>query len=219
MVELKLGPHAVDLPYTIRIKGVTEELFDELVDEDTRAELLDGDMLVHSPASLRHDDIAGFYRTVLRCYAEEKELGRVFGPDSLVHLATCRRFAPDTYFVRQSRLRRRMSAKQFEGVPDLVNEVLSPSNWREDWEDKRPAYHQARVPELWWIDPDARRVLVERQSGGRHNGYRTTTATAGRVASKVVPGFWIDASWLWANPLPAVLACVRQILGEPRKPQ
>src|SRR5437667_10579555 len=99
MVELKFGMRTVDLPYTLRLYGVTEEMFDELVDEDTRAELLDGVMIVHSPASPRHNRIAGFLRDLGNRYAEARELGEVFGPDDLVHLATCRRFAPDGFFL------------------------------------------------------------------------------------------------------------------------
>jgi len=29
----------------------------------------------------------------------------------------------------------------------------------------------------------------------------------------VLPGFWIEVAWLWQEPLPSTLACLRQILG------
>ena len=61
MVEVQLGSKTIDLPYTISVHGVTEEMFDELVDEDTKAELIDGVMIVHSPVSLRHEHISGFW--------------------------------------------------------------------------------------------------------------------------------------------------------------
>jgi len=62
MIEVKHGLKTVDVPYTIRLYGITEEMFDELVDEDTKAELLDGVMVVHSPATIEHDDVGGFLR-------------------------------------------------------------------------------------------------------------------------------------------------------------
>jgi hypothetical protein len=37
--------------------------------------------------------------------------------------------------------------------------------------------------------------------------------TAGRVESSVLPGFWIDAAWLWRPDLPSTVDCLRQILG------
>jgi Uma2 family endonuclease len=211
MVELKLGLRTVDLPYTVRLPGVTEEVFDELVDEDTRAELIDGVMVVHSPASMRHDDLAEFLRALARCYAETKKLGRVFGPDSLVHLATCRKFGPDYYFLEAKRVPRPLPKKQFEGAPDLVGEVLSPSNRDEDLQDKRPAYQEAGVKEIWLIDPDGQEVIVDRRHG---KSYRTRAVHEGRVESAVLRGFWVEAAWLWADPLPEILACLREILGE-----
>jgi Uma2 family endonuclease len=210
MVELKFGPKTVDLPYTIRISDVSEEMFDELVDEDTRAEFIDGVMIVHSPASPRHDDVSAFLRTLMRCYARRKRLGTVLGPDSLVRLVTGRRFAPDLYFLKQARIPRPLPRKQFEGVPDLVGEILSPSNRDEDLHLKRPAYRQAGVPEIWLVDLDHEEVMVDLK---RKKAYTTKRVRKVRVVSQVLPGFWIDTDWLWADPLPDELTCLQELLG------
>jgi Uma2 family endonuclease len=211
MVELKFGLRTVDLPFTVRLYGVTEKKFDELVEEDTRAELLDGVMIVHSPALPRHDAIAGFLRGLLRMYARNRKLGDVFGPDALVHLATCRRFGPDAFCFEQSRVPTPLPEDQFEGPSDLVVEVLSPSNREDDLDDKRPAYRQAGVSEIWFVDPDAQEIILDRRRGRRCT---TTTIGTGRVASRILNGFWVEADWLWADPLPDDLTCLRAILGE-----
>jgi Uma2 family endonuclease len=215
MIELKFGPRArrlrtADLSYMIRLYDVTEEMFDESVDEDTKAELIDGVMVVHSPASPRHDDVAGFLRSLMRFYVRRKKLGNVLGPDSLVHLATCRKFAADMYFLEQKRVPRPLPRKEFEGAPDLVAEVLSPSNREVDIEDKRPAYQQAGVKEIWLIDPDAEEIMVDRRRGKR---YVTRCVSRGQIKSHVIPGFWIEAAWLWSDPLPEELECLLEILG------
>jgi Uma2 family endonuclease len=210
MVEVKLGLRTVDLPFTVRFYGVTEEKFDELVDEDTKAELLDGVMIVHSPASPRHDDLAGLIRSIMRGYAEERQLGKVLGPDALVHLATCRRFGPDVFFFEQSRVPVPLPRDQFEGAPDLIVEVLSPSNREDDLTDKRPAYRQAGVREIWLVDPDAEEITLDRRRGRR---YTTTTITTGQVHSAVLQGLWLETAWLWADPLPSFMNCLRQILA------
>jgi Uma2 family endonuclease len=210
MVELKLGwpLRSVDLPYMIRLFGVTDEMFDEMVTEDTKAELFDGVMIVHSPATLDHDDIAGFQRALMRLFAEDRSLGKVFGPDSLVTLRRGRRFGADIFFLRQDRIPRRLP-KEFALVPDLMLEVLSPSNRHYDLKEKRAVYREARVPEIWLIDPDERQVIVDLLRGRR---YVTTKTTKGRVESTVLTGFWIEASWLWSDPLPNAMACLRHIL-------
>jgi Uma2 family endonuclease len=211
MVELRLGPNVVDLPFTVRIPDVTEEMFDELVDEDTNAELLDGVMIVHSPASLRHDDLGGFLRMLMRGFAEEKTAGRVLGPDSLVRLAPGCKFAPDIYFLEKRRVPARWKGKQFEGAPDLVVEVLSPSNRDDDLKDKWPAYRKAGVSEIWFVDYEKEVVIVDHK---RKRGYGTTHVDEGNLHSTVLTGFWIDVDWLWEEALPGGFACLRQILPE-----
>lgn len=126
MIELKNGARTIDLPYSIRLYGVTEEMFDELVDEDTKAELLDGVMIVHSPASLRHDYIGGFVRGLMSDFADEMDRGDVLGPESLIRIAKGRRFAPDAYFLKKGRLAMPLRKKLFVGIPNLALEVLSP---------------------------------------------------------------------------------------------
>jgi Uma2 family endonuclease len=205
---LKLGLRTVDLPHSIRIYPVTEEMFDEMVDEDVKAELIDGVMIVHSPAAGRHDDVAGFLHTLARCYAEDRGAGRVYGPDYLVHLATCRQFAPDVFFLQQDRVPTPVP-DVFEGAPDWVIEVLSPSNRDYDLEEKRPAYREAGIRELWFIDPEEEHVLIDRRRGKRY----TTTVATGRVTSTALPGFRVESAWLWDEPLPNVMTCLREILG------
>jgi Uma2 family endonuclease len=199
---------SADLPYTVRLYGVSEELFDELVDEDTRAELLDGVMIVHSPASPRHDDLTGFLRPLLRIYAARKKRGRVFGPESLIHLATCRKVCPNAFFLREEKVPRPLPEDQFEGAPDLVVEVLSRYNRKEDVEEKRPAYHEAGAGEIWLVDPRDRRITVDRR---RKDRYITRTYSSGRVPSAVLKGFWLEMSWLWSDPMPDILECLQEI--------
>jgi Uma2 family endonuclease len=207
---LRLGLRTADLPHSIRVYPVTEEMFDEMVDEDTKAELIDGVMIVHSPASPRHDAIAGFLRFLMLGYAAAKRVGWVLGPDSLIRPAEGRRFAPDLFFLEQRRVPEPLPEDQFEGAPDLVLEVLSPSNRDEDLEEKRPAYRDAGIPEIWLVDPDERQVLVDRR---RRKRYTTDTVSEGRVRSTALPGFWVDAGWLWQDPLPNAMDCLREILG------
>jgi len=213
-VQMKMGPRiadlrAMDLPYTLRLYGVTDAMFDELVDEDTRAELIDGVMIVHSPASMKHDNLSGFLRVLMRGLSEVKEAGIVLGPKSLIRLARGRRVGPDLYFLEKKRVARKLP-REWKGTPDLLMEVLSPSNRREGIEEKLPACRAAGVREIRLIDPDEREILVETRRG---KSYSTSRVSAGRIDSIVLKGFWLDASWLWAEPLPSVMVCLRKILG------
>jgi Uma2 family endonuclease len=200
---------ALESPYLLRVYGVSDEEFDDLVDEDTKAELFDGVMIVHSPAAYEHDDVGGFVRGLMDFYADARGLGKVLGPDSLIRIAKRRRFGPDAYFLRRTQVPPR-GTKEFKGVPDLVVEVLSPSNRGYDLKEKRQAYRAAGVREIWFIDAENRQVLIDRKRGGK---YTEQAVTAGKLTSQVLKGFWIDADWLWAEPLPGKMASLHQILA------
>jgi Uma2 family endonuclease len=208
MIEVTCGVKTIDLPYMLHVYDVSEELFDELVDEDTKAELIDGVMIVHSPASMGHDNIGGFIRGLMSFYSDAQELGVVLGPDSLVHLAPGRKCAPNVFFISQARMPAPLP-KEFEGVPELVVEVLSPSNRRYDLRDKRQIYREAGVSEIWFIDAELRQIVVDRRQAG---SYAEEIVSADRVASAALPGFWLDASWLWTQPLPNRFTCLEEIL-------
>jgi Uma2 family endonuclease len=101
--------------------------------------------------------------------------------------------------------------KEFEGSPDHVTEILSPSNRQDDLEDKRPAYQSAAVGEIWLVDPANQEILVDQRRGNRYTHKRVTE---GKIASTIIKGFWIKAEWLWSDPLPKTLPCLLEILKE-----
>jgi Uma2 family endonuclease len=208
MVEI-VGLKTFDLPYLVRVYGVTEKQFEELTDEDTKAELIDEVMIVHSPAAYEHDDVVTFLGGLMGFFADARALGKVLAAsNTLFHLATCRRFAPDAFFIRQPRVPR-PRPKVFEGAPDLVLEVLSPSDRDYDLEDKRPAYQQGGVGEIWFVDSEQQQVIVDRKQRRR---YVEQIVTKGKVFSTVLTGFWIDVSWLWTDPLPNKMTCLKKVL-------
>jgi Uma2 family endonuclease len=209
MVEVKLGPKSVDLPYTLRIYDVTEARFNQLTDEDTKAEYLDGVMIVHSPVYLRHNDLGNFIRTLMRAYASQHDAGQILGPLSLARLRKGRRVAPDVCFLRKNRVPFPLP-RVFKGVPDMTLEILSPCSRDYDLKEKRLVYRAAGVMEIWFVDPQNRQVLIDRRRG---EDYEEQVVSRGKVRSEVLRGFWLEASWLWKEPLPSEMTCLQQILG------
>ncbi|MCX7689613.1 Uma2 family endonuclease [Thermoflexus sp.] len=186
-------------PYLLRLYGVSEAEFEALADEDLKAEYLDGMMMVHSPASVRHEDRQIFLATLLKFHVDSHPPGRVLGGNALFRVGT-RRFAPDVMVVREVG---RVGPKEVEGPPDLAIEILSESTRDYDLGEKRAAYREVGIPEIWWVDLERQTVIVER----RDRSYQAEAVAEGWVVSEVVPGFRIRAEWLWQEPLPSVVQC------------
>ncbi len=202
-------PVRLDPPYLLRKFGVTEEEFDQITNEDIKAELLDGELIVHSPATLRHDDLCTFLSFLVRGYSDHSQLGIVYGANNaVVRLAGHRRLAPDLMFVRAERANL-ATGRQLEGPPDLVIEVLSQSTRRYDLEEKRQVYREAEIDEIWLVDDDDHRVILDIR---QRRGYREEIKRRGKVSSRVLPGFWLSATWLGQPKLPDALGCLHQIL-------
>jgi Uma2 family endonuclease len=82
--------------------------------------------------------------------------------------------------------------KNFQGVPDLVVEVESPSTRKRDQTIKLDAYREAGVPEYWRVEPRSRAVTVLALNEDRTRYVELGRFGAGgTVRSAVLPGLAI----------------------------
>ncbi len=199
----------VDLePPFLLLKPGTEDEFYGMVGEDSDWEYLDG-RLVMSPASDLHEDLFSFLMTLLRTFLDLREGAVVRGSRYPMRLDPKWSPEPDLLVVRDAR-RHLLTSSRLEGPADFVIEIASETDPDFDLREKLPRYEAAGIEEIWLINPFTRTVLVRIRTA---TGYSSTTLQAGRLASKVVSGFWIDVSWLWQEKLPSTFACLQQILA------
>nr|HID13120.1 Uma2 family endonuclease [Anaerolineae bacterium] len=189
---------------------MTYEEFLEWADEDTWAEWVDGEVIVLSPASTRHQDIADLLTSVLRMYVDSRELGRVISAPFQMKLERGRE--PDLLFVAREHLGRLLESR-LDGPADLVVEIASPDSIARDRGEKFYEYEAGGVREYWLIDPDRR--WAEFYHLGEDGRYRTAFAEAeGVYHSEVLPCFWLRVEWLWQEPLPLVEDVILEVGGE-----
>lgn len=197
-------------PYLIRVYDVTEEEYERITTEDTKYELIDGVLIMHSPASIEHEDLFGFLHFLLTGYVQERRLGKVLGSRATLRLSSSRNLEPDLFFVARANLHR-VQRKRVEGTADFVIEVVSRSTRDFDLEEKRSLYREARVREIWFVDRDRREVLVDTLGDA---GYTEARCQTGRLESAAIPGFRVEVDWLWQEALPAPLPCLSRLLAE-----
>ena len=197
-------------------RRMTEEEFVAWCDEDTRAEWVDGEVIIMSPANLEHCDLNAWLIRVLGTFVEEHGLGVVL-PDATIRLARQRRRrVPDVWFLAESR-RHLLSENHIEGPPDLVIEIVSPDSLSRDWREKYLEYQAAGVREYWIIDPMARHVEAyaleasppSETSATKEDRYHRVEEREGIIASTVLPGFRLRTAWLWP-PRPQAMAALHE---------
>lgn len=191
-------------PYLLRHYAATEQDFEELAHEDLKCEFIDGVLIVHSPATFSHEDRVAFLVTLLRLFVANRSLGWVSGSNTLMQLGR-RRFCPDVSFLASGH-GDRIRDERIVGPADLVVEMISKSTRDYDLGEKRGAYREGRVPEIWLIDPERRQFIADVLEG---DAYASATLPTGGFTSAVLPGLTIQVDWFWTDPLPNPLECLR----------
>ena len=221
MLAITLEPtHPANLPEEetlrrrlLKVLLASEELhkisyqeFLSWADEDTLAEWVDGEIMMTSPASNRHQDLSGFLESLLRLFVETHKLGIVRGAPFQMKLEHGRE--PDLLFLANEHLNR-LKDNYLDGPADLVVEIISPESVGRDRGDKFYEYAQGGVPEYWLLDPQMEWAEFYRLENAR---YRPLfTGQGGKYQSPILAGFWLQIEWLWQRPLPRVLAIIREL--------
>lgn len=187
--------------------------FLELVQEDQKADLIDGVIYMASPENMDHNDLVLWLAGILRAFAEERKLGRVTINKVAFRLGRQAAPEPDVAFVAAERVGL-IRRGYVDGPPDLAIEIVSPDSVQRDYELKRRVYDQAGVREYWIIDPDEKRAMFLLR---RDAAFVEVQPTGHVFQSEVLPGFNLDVRWLWERPLPAVLATIQRTLGTSRQ--
>jgi Uma2 family endonuclease len=186
---------------------VTYEEFLAWADEDTLAEWVDGEVVMYSPASNRHQRLVGFLATVLGVFAEQHNVGIVLSAPFQMRLVDSGR-EPDLLFVATNHLDR-LKETYLDGPADLVVEIVSPESAGRDRGDKFYEYARGGVPEYWLLDPEMEWAEFYQLEEGR---YRVAfSGREGRYEALALPGFWLQVEWLWQEPLPKVLDVLREL--------
>jgi len=128
--------------------------------EDTsrRYEIVDGELFVTAAPRPRHQQVVANLLELLRGLAKTHGLGEVLPGPITVHLHDELVVEPDLVFIARDRLGILDPNRGAEGPPDLVVEVLSPSNRSYDRNLKRKHYLENGVAELWILDADEHTV-------------------------------------------------------------
>ncbi|MEA2526768.1 MAG: hypothetical protein QOF73_3995 [Thermomicrobiales bacterium] len=103
---------------------------------------------------------------------------------------------PDLFFVSRDRLHT-VEVDHMTEAPDLIAEVLSPSNLRHDTVTKAAIYARIGAQEYWIVDPENETIPVQILRDGVYN---PLVSEDGIARSELLAGFTVDPSVLFAWP-------------------
>ena len=156
---------------SIEAKRLTYEAYLATPEIKQRYDIVDGVMLMAPGPTPDHQWIMLELAVRLRSFVSERGLGVVLAApvDLLIQREPLRTRQPDILYLSAERTgikgRAEIRGLQFlEIPPDLVAEVLSPSNSRRDIEDKLGDYRRIGVLECWLVRPEAETIEVLRLS-------------------------------------------------------
>jgi Uma2 family endonuclease len=147
-------------------------------DDLTHYEIIDGEVYLLPTPTLKHQLVQGELMERLRAHLRANRLGVLLAApfDFVVRREPLRTRQPDLFFLpsaRESEWRDRLSEPRLEIAPDLVIELLSPSDTYQRWKEKLQDYHQLGVREVWAVDVEAGEIeaLVREEGGYRSLGW------------------------------------------------
>lgn len=170
----------------------TYEDYLRLPEDGNRYEVIRGHLFVTPPPIYDHQFVLWSLGQTLGRFVHEHRLGIVLTAPFAVRLPARigNPVEPDLVFLRTEQ-RPRSGDRFFQGTPDLVLEVLSPSTRRRDRTIKLEAYRDAGVPEYWLVDPEDRTVVVQVLGEDRRYDELCRSGEGDTVRSAVLPGLEI----------------------------
>lgn len=184
-----LHDHIAHLKQVIDEEGRRRERFYNDLDEDTKAEFINGQIVVHSPARRDHLKVSFYVGNLVGNFALLHDLGEVYAEKCLIR---CRRndYEPDVCFFTAKKAAEFNGGQSVFPPPDLIVEILSPSTEKNDRTLKLHDYARHGVGEYWIVDADERSLeqYVLPPGEGEYELKARLTKTA-RLTSVVLTGF------------------------------
>lgn len=182
---------AENLQAILKEEARLREEFYDTIDEDDKAEFINGEVIMHSPVKLEHAEASAALSSLLRFYVVKNDLGKVFVEKVMVQLSR-NSYEPDIIFLKKTTAQGFNPGQMLFPAPDFIVEILSPSTEKNDRGIKFEDYALHNVTEYWIIDPSAKSI---EQYLLKNNAYILEfKGNNGIITSKAIKGFAINVS-------------------------
>lgn len=153
----KLVRLAEQLDQVLAAERIKREQFYEDISPEDKWEFINGEVIMHSPATDRHWQVRARIDRLMFDYLDGRDLGVVRGEKTLVSF-TRNDYEPDIIYFSPVVARTLQPDQWKYPIPDLIVEVLSPSTRKLDRGVKKDDYEEHGVSEYWIVEPKAETI-------------------------------------------------------------
>lgn len=140
---------------------LTAKQFDNFpFEEDKRYELDEGELIVSDRPAYWHNRVSANLLFSVDRFLRESPIGEALISENVYALSPSTRRSPDLAVILGDRHQELCGATVIPIIPEIVAEVLSPSETPRMIHRKLKQYFEAGVKEVWLIDPEVREIEV-----------------------------------------------------------
>ncbi len=164
-----------------------------LLDEDRRCEIIDAELNMTPAPTTKHQKVSMALILRMNQFIELNRRGILFHAPTDVYFDNKNIFQPDLIYLKDQNSPL-LSEKGIIGAPDLIVEIISPSNSYIDRYVKKGKYAQFGVQEYWIADPGNKTIEVYNLAEGQEYSLTLFLAEEGEVKSSVLEGLTFELS-------------------------
>ena len=176
---------------------LTAEEFDNYpFEEDKRYELDEGELIEMTRPAFKHNQVLAILNGELYAYfkTQGRAKGLILVSENLYAITRSTRLAPDLAIILGDRREELRNAKVIPIIPEIVVEVLSPSERPGRIHRKLKQYFNAGVKEIWKLDPESMTAEIWTSPSLTYRELTTTDS----LSSPLLPGFELSLAELFA---------------------
>ena len=171
--------------------------------EQPRYELIAGELVRMASPQLEHQQISVRIASILYHYLRGKPCQVISAPFDVRLFETDGDLPENVDTVVQPDIlvvcdKNKLDRRGCKGAPDMVVEILSPSNAKHDLWTKYRLYEKARIREYWVVDPETQMLAVYLLRNDTFNSPMFYTKTA-KVKVEVLEDCRIDLGEVFAE--------------------
>ncbi|MGA1823314.1 MAG: Uma2 family endonuclease [bacterium] len=154
-------------------------------------EIIDGEHYMTPSPSTKHQRISRNLEWIIEFFIKKNKCGEIFDAPCDVLLSDTNVIVPDLVYISKEN-EDIITKDNIKGIPDLIIEILSPSNRVHDTVLKKDLYEHFSVKEYWIVDPDRETVEVYMLSSSKRYIDPKIYNNNQTLKTKIIPGLEIN---------------------------